>query len=307
MSNQIFRKQPVYQAPTRGIVPFRAVCKRHRSFDDHWHNEIEIFYVMPNGGSITVYIEGKPYLLCERDFLVVPSVAVHRIEAPEQNKVLRFDIGAPLLGENFRPFMERRFNEPFHSFSKSTGSPLDAAEPILHAISREKFALREEEQPNHDLELVSSRMRVSAYLFQLAAILLETLPATALSDSDAKKRYAHRTVQSIIFYIHNHYNEPITLTSAALMAGYEKTHFCQLFKEITGMTFHQYITKRRLEEALPLLRDTSLPIASIAQSVGIANSKTFSRLIRRQYAMTPKELRAKSQSNEQQKVGMELP
>lgn len=252
---------------------------------------------MPKGGSLTVYIEGKPYCLCERDMLVVPSVAVHRIEAPDQNnKVLRFDIGYPLLGENFRPFMERRFDDPFHSFSKSTGSPLDAAESILHAISREKFALCEEDQSNNDLDLVISRMRVSAFLFQLSSILLEVLPSTALSDSDAKKRHAHQTVQSIVFYIHNHYNKPISLASAALMAGYEKTHFCQLFKEITGMTFHQYITKKRMEEAIPLLRDTSLPITSIAQSVGIANSKTFSRLIRQQYGMTPKELRASHQS-----------
>lgn len=292
---QSSRKQPFYQSPSTGTVPFRAICKSHRSFDDHWHNEIEIFYVMPKGGSITVYIEGTPYCLYERDMLVVPSAAVHRIEAPHNNKVLRLDIGYPLLGENFRPFMEQRFNDPFYSFSGSTGSALDAAEPIFHAISREKFALDLESQTNDNTELVISRMRVSAYLIQLAAILLETLPSTPLSSTDAQKRHAHQTVQSMIFYIHTHYNKPLTLEAAATMAGYEKTHFCQLFRQITGTTFHQYVTKRRLEEALPLLRDTALSITSIAQSVGITNSKTFSRLIRQQYGMSPKELRAEAQ------------
>lgn len=289
------KQQPLYQSPVTGIVPFRASFKSHGSFGDHWHSEIEIFYLMPESSSITVFIEDIPYFLCERDMLIVPSTAVHRIEATDkQNKVLRLDIGYPLLGENFKPFSEKRFINSHYSFSKATSSPLDAIESIFHAISREKLALSEEHQENNDLDTVISRMHVSAYLIQIAALLLENLPSIPSYDTDTQKRHATQAVQSIIFYLQSHYHEQITLDQAAVMAGYEKTYFCQLFKEVTGTTFHQYITGRRLEESIHLLRDTSLPISSIAQSVGIPNNKTFSRLIKQQYGVSPKEIREKN-------------
>lgn len=258
---------------------------------DHWHSEMEIFYLMPDSGPMTVYIEGQPYPLKARDMLIVPSAAVHRIEVSEEkNQVLRLDIGYPLLGENFRPFTERRFVSPWYSFANGENPALDAIEPLFHAIRQEKLVLYEEQSDGGDCETVISRMRVSALLMQIAAILLDSLPSSPIATGESKKRYALQIVQTVIFYIRDHYSEPITLEKAAAMAGYEKTHFCQLFKEIVGVTFHQYITERRLEAALPLLRDTALPIVSIARSVGIPNTKTFSRLIRARYGLSPKEI-----------------
>ena len=292
------RQKPVYHCPVTGIVPFRASFKTHKPFGDHWHSEIEIFYIMPESSSITVFIDGTPYPLSERDMLIVPSAAVHRIEVSEQkNKVLRLEIGYPLLGENFRPFTEKQFLTPYYQLSKETSPYFVKLENLFHTISQEKLALSEENQDNEDsqaLDTIISRMRVSAYLIEVASIFLEILPMVSPKPSERRKQHSFQALQSIIFYLKCHYNEQITLEKAATMAGYEKTHFCQLFKEVIGKTFHQYLTQIRLEEALPLLRDTTLPITSIAKSVGINNIKTFSRLTRQYYGLSPKELREKS-------------
>lgn len=292
------RQQPVYQCPVTGIVPFRASCKCHKPFEDHWHSEIEIYYIMPESSSITVYIDGTPYPLFERDMLIVPSAAVHRIEVSEEkNRVLRLDIGYPLLGENFRPFTEKQFITPYYSLAKETSEHFRKLETIFHTISQEKLALSEENQENEDsreLDTIISRMHVSAYLIEVASILLENLPMDTPTPSERRKQHSFQALQSVVFYLKHHYNEPITLEEAAVMAGYEKTHFCQLFKKAIGKSFHQYLTQLRLEEALPLLRDTALPIASIAKSVGINNIKTFSRLTRQYYGMSPGEVRDNS-------------
>lgn len=290
------KQQIVYQRPVTGIVPFRASFKSHGSFGDHWHSEIEIFYILPESAPITVVIEEVPYKLYERDMLIVPSSAVHRIEVSDkENKVLRLDIGYPLLGENFRKFAERRFLEPYHSFSREHDGRLDEVEAIFHKISHEKLALNEGHQNDDDFDTIVSRMRVSAHLIELSAILLETIPSIPLSAAENPKRHASQVVQSIIFYLQSHYNEPVTLEKAAETAGYEKTHFCQLFKNITGETFHQYLVRLRLEKAMPLLRDTALSISSIAQSVGIPNDKTFSRLVKQKFGASPKEIRDRAQ------------
>ena len=299
--NGFGKQQPIYQCPVTGIVPFRASLKSHSAFGDHWHSEIEIFYLVPGSAPITVVIEEVPYKLSERDMLIVPSAAVHRIEvSDQQNKVLRLDIGYPLLGENFKPFAERRFVEPHHSFSGVHDHSLDEIEAIFSKIIHEKSALDEEHKNDDDFDTIKSRLRLSAYLIQISAMLLEAIPSVPLSASDNPKRHASQVIQSIIFYLQSHYNEPITLDRAAVIAGYEKTHFCQLFKEITGSTFHQYLIRVRLEKAIPLLRETTLPISSIAQSVGIPNDKTFSRLVKQNYCSSPKEIRDKAQKSNTQ-------
>ena len=291
------RQQPIYQCPVTGIVPFRASFKSHGSFGDHWHSEIEIFYLMPGSTSITVVIEEVPYLLSERDMLIVPSAAVHRIEVSDtSNKVLRLDIGYPLLGENFLPFTENRFAQPHRSLSNANDPRLDEIESIFHKISREKLAMDEDHRGDGDVETIISRLRVSAYLIRVSALLLEAMTLIPLSDTDNPKQHASQVIQSIIFYMQSHYNEQITLDKASVMAGYEKTYFCQLFKEVTGSTFHQYLIGIRLKKALPLLRDTALPIASIAQSVGISSVKTFSRLLKQNFGLSAKEIRNTDQS-----------
>ena len=291
------KRQPVYQCPVTGVVPFRVSCKSHSSFGDHWHSEIEIFYLMPGSASITVFIEEIPYALSERDMLIVPSTAVHRIEASDQqNRLLRIDIGYPLLGDNFRALTQIRFLNLHYSLSKENDQKISALEEIFHSVCKEKLALSEAHQENNDFDTVISRMRVSAYLNQIAALLLEAIPSIPLSVAEAQKHHSAQAVQSIIFYLQGHYHEPITLDQAAIMANYEKTHFCQLFKTVTGLTFHQYLTKLRLEKALPLLRDTALPISSIAQSVGISNLKTFSRLMKQNFDMSAKEIRSQKEN-----------
>lgn len=289
------RRPPVYQCPVTGIVPFRAAFKSHGSFGDHWHSEIEIFYLMPGSSPITVVIEEVPYRLSERDMLIVPSAAVHRIEATDEpNRVLRLDIGYPLLGENFRPFTENRFARPYISLSSEHDPRLCEMESIFHSISREKLALSGDSLSDGGIEAVISRMNVSAYLVRISALLLEAMTLVPLSVSDSPKQHASQVIQSVLFYLQGHYNEHITLDRASDLAGYEKTYFCRLFNDITGKTFHQYLTDLRLEKALPLLRETALPIASIAQSVGISGIKTFSRQLKQKFGMSAKEIRDKS-------------
>lgn len=304
-SNSV-RQQPVYQCPVTGIAPFRASFKSHGPFGDHWHSEIEIFYLMPGSAPITVVIEEVPYLLSERDMLVVPSAAVHRIEVSDKpNTVLRLDVGYPLLGENFRPFAENRFAEPHRSLSSANDPMLGEIEDIFHKISREKRVLNENSRDEEDTETIISRLRVSSYLIRIAALLLETMTSVPLSDGDDPKQHASQVVQSVIFYLQSHYNEPVTLDKISVMAGYEKTYFCRLFKDVTGSTFYQYLTDLRLQKAIPLVRDTALPISSIARSVGIPNGKTFSRLIKQKFGISAKEIRNKrstSVNNFQQTV-----
>ena len=87
----------------------------------------------------------------------------------------------------------------------------------------------------------------------------------------------------------------ISVGSSAEAAGLSLHHFHRLFREVNGLTPHQYLTRRRMEEARRLLTETNRPIGRIALEVGIADPSAFSRLFRAATGFTPSSFRSSGQ------------
>ncbi len=59
------------------------------------------------------------------------------------------------------------------------------------------------------------------------------------------------------------------------------------FKELTGMTIHQYIVDQRLEFANQLLQDTQTPLIDIVTASGFTGSSHFIKNFNKKYGYTP--------------------
>ena len=92
-------------------------------------------------------------------------------------------------------------------------------------------------------------------------------------------------------YIYAHLDQNLTLTKLAARANLSTHYFATLFKQSTGYTPHQYITKCRVEKAKQLLQQTELPIMEIALEVGFQNQSHFTRVFRQCLKVTPKAYR----------------
>ena len=57
------------------------------------------------------------------------------------------------------------------------------------------------------------------------------------------------------------------------------------------MLYSKYLLTLRMEIAGHMLRDTALPVSSIATAVGISHAKNFSRTFRKHYGMSAVEYR----------------
>ncbi|MGV2787196.1 helix-turn-helix domain-containing protein, partial [Clostridium perfringens] len=64
-----------------------------------------------------------------------------------------------------------------------------------------------------------------------------------------------------------------------------------IFKEKTGMTIHDYLTRIRLNKAKELLADDSLKVQDIAQRVGYESTSYFISLFLKSQGVTPNEYR----------------
>ena len=63
------------------------------------------------------------------------------------------------------------------------------------------------------------------------------------------------------------------------------------FRRLYGLPVHTWLRQRRMERATELLRDSSLSVLGIAQSVGYGSASQFTAAFRRQYGMTPAKYR----------------
>jgi transcriptional regulator GlxA family with amidase domain len=103
---------------------------------------------------------------------------------------------------------------------------------------------------------------------------------------------ATRRLAAVFEYIDFQLGSDLNLTELAALASLSKYHFLRTFKQVSGMTPHQYILGRRLRAAAAALRTTAEPVARVALDQGFADLSTFNHSFRRVMGVTPTAYRA---------------
>lgn len=123
--------------------------------------------------------------------------------------------------------------------------------------------------------------------------LLEVNCYRILTDLSSKRSSViHSQMQQAEQFINDHYmNEELTLNDVCRHLYMSISYFSTLFKQHTGLTFVEYVTKIRMEKAKELLTLTPHKTYEIARRVGYGDPHYFSVIFKRQTGMTPKEYR----------------
>lgn len=100
-------------------------------------------------------------------------------------------------------------------------------------------------------------------------------------------------VDEIDQFIENNHDETLTLHDLSTRLGYSPYYITRQFKTITGMTFRDYLAKRKLAFALKEVRDSKKSILEIAINYGFSSHEAFSRTFKETYGIAPSEYRKK--------------
>jgi two-component system response regulator YesN len=92
-------------------------------------------------------------------------------------------------------------------------------------------------------------------------------------------------------YIEAHMEHPLSLHEVANVVHFNPTYFSEYFKEKSGETFSQYVTRTKIEKAKQLLHDPTARIADISEYVGYKDPRSFTKMFKLFLGMTPKEYR----------------
>lgn len=107
-------------------------------------------------------------------------------------------------------------------------------------------------------------------------------------ESQSKK-----LIKRAMAYIEENYTkDSISLNEVASAVEVSANYFSTVFRQETGMTFTECVTKKRMDKAKHLLRQTERPSGDIAAEVGFKDPHYFSFVFKKTQGCTPREYRS---------------
>ena len=94
-------------------------------------------------------------------------------------------------------------------------------------------------------------------------------------------------IQKVINEINLHLDAPLSLKTLAAQCYISPSYLSNVFKQETGQTLTDYISRRRMERAACLLLTTNARVAVVAEEVGILDVNYFTKMFKNATGQTP--------------------
>jgi len=160
---------------------------------------------------------------------------------------------------------------------------LEVADYLLKPVEREKLV----EAVEKALEARRRNRRIS---------LVEQMADDRLLELE-RRAPANPAVREAIAYVEAHLGEAIGLKEAAALVHMNASYFSALFKEQCGMTFSEFLTRKRVAKAKELLLTTNLSVEEIAARVGYQTARYFVEVFKEQVGLSPHRYRKWANEN----------
>jgi AraC-like DNA-binding protein/mannose-6-phosphate isomerase-like protein (cupin superfamily) len=102
--------------------------------------------------------------------------------------------------------------------------------------------------------------------------------------------------RSLSEYIDQNLNAELTLSALAQKCFYNPSYFSRLFKQKFHMSLTEYVTRKRIENAIRLLCSTTLSVDEISQKTGFVDRSTFYAAVSRITGTTPAQYRSSNRA-----------
>lgn len=232
----------------------------------HSHEFVEINYMLK--GNCDELVEGEHIHLTQGDVLMMDIGCHHCIDQLDKN-----DLMINLIFNNKNISLQNENKQKFIIFPKN-----EDITNTMDDIINEYYS-----------GSIYRGLIIDNYFNILLAKIIRNYPMIE------KKVYGNqsRLLVDLLTEISNDYQN-VSLSKLADRYGYTKPYLSNLIKKLTGHTFIELRTKKRLEQAQYLLTTSNYSIAKICELVGIHNQNSFYTKFKQQYQMMPSDYRKKN-------------
>ena len=269
-------------------LPIKISYLNIKNYPTHWHNSIEIIYVLK--GSLHIKIDTDSFTLKEREVEIINSDESHEIQGVDDNKVLIFNIDPFFFEKYYKDINNIFFYTNSNDDEDQNGPEYEELKTILSQMLCE-YVQKLEDYDEEIEELLITLLYHLVNNFHYLTHEKEELK----EKTDQLARY-HR----ISKYIYNNYNNNITLQEIAKKEFLSPHYLSHEIKYATGYSFTDLINLTRIEESIKLLLDSDMSISEISDEIGFSHVRYFNKNFKYYYGCTPLQYRKKYATTEKE-------
>ncbi|MDU5110220.1 MAG: AraC family transcriptional regulator [Clostridium sp.] len=262
-------------------IPIRIFTHYLDKFPYHWHEEMEILFVLK--GRVELFIDKEVNILEEGDIFLINKNEIHYVKSTnplENSQLLVLQFNTEYLEKYYVNLSNLRFK--LDSSQKDTGNEkfYNKIRIILAEMMNVVF---NKEEP---YELLINR-----YLLDLIIILINNFNVDENSEDKTLKVSENRLVD-IIKYINNNYKDSdLTIAKIASELYLNPQYLSRYFKEKMGITIKVFLDNLRLNKSLNDLKLSKNRVIDIANRHGFPDEKSYYRVFKSVIGITPNKYR----------------
>lgn len=275
-----FNEQVLYNDANNAVIKtFHSnVTPGKRIYNEHHHTECELSVFISGSGVYTVC--GKEYTFQKGDMFLFGSNEAHCItEIYNELDLLNIHFEPRILWEH--PENVELLNL-FFARNKNFSNKLSHTDETLRNI------ILETEKEITDKK-IAYKVQAKHILLSALVHILREYDYTKKDNTMIKNSSAVKKLKDAMLYIDRNLENKITLKEIADIACMTQTHFSAVFKKFNGISPWDYITIKRVEMAIEMLRTTDLTKLEIASRCGFSSHSNFYKMFARITGKTPSE------------------
>lgn len=121
----------------------------------------------------------------------------------------------------------------------------------------------------------------------LQAMMQDAIKGIIEEVSQGRKRMNVEIFEKALNFIRENFTKPITLEQVSDHVHISPYYFSHGFKNFTGMSFIDFVTKLRIDEAKKLLLTTDMSVGDVGKQVGYYDPNYFGRVFKNVVGMPP--------------------
>jgi xylan 1,4-beta-xylosidase len=259
--------------------PVRISLQNINHFKLHWHNHIEILYVLE--GSIRITTDGINFKLDKGHICFINSGVIHSTSRGDDDNLILIIYITDSKKSVFYNFKDMKFNHETYleSFQKNLVPLSDLQHLFLKIYIEYKNKL-----PGYE-NMILSQINACFAIMIRHSYLIPKDKNDYIGDNNLKR------FNLILDYINNHYTEKLSLHDLSDIMHMNYYYLSHFFKDIAGISYQKYINGLRLNKSEILLTTTKKTITQIALDCGFPNIKSFTTIFKLNFGMLPTEYR----------------
>ncbi|WP_241242871.1 AraC family transcriptional regulator [Paenibacillus whitsoniae] len=220
--------------------------------------------------------EARSYSLGQGSGLIQPPGSKHHFHLGEQTTVIILKVREK--GPGGMTSIQPQFAAGAHHDVRQTFDP----SALVGRFQQWMLALMQGQTLADPLAIEHVEQDVLAYVGDwLGVSLSDSVPGAAPIER------VDPHMQRVLAYLHDCYQQPVSVDELAALALQSRFHFIRSFRKATGTTPYQYLLGLRIEEAKRRLRRTETPIGQISADLGFSSTSQFHRAFLKMTGATP--------------------